>query len=81
MIEFHFLHWEIQVFFYFRYSKQCKVFILGQCIKYFLGHACSKYFNHILSISVYHMKETGWEFISQTDTAELHYKFQEEKKK
>lgn len=32
-------------------------------------------------VNLYHMKETGWEFISRTDTAELHYKFQEEKKK
>ncbi|XP_060080652.1 proteasome subunit beta type-5-like [Ylistrum balloti] len=31
-------------------------------------------------VNLYHMKETGWEFISQTDTAEIHYKFQEEKK-
>ncbi|XP_052815185.1 proteasome subunit beta type-5-like [Mya arenaria] len=30
-------------------------------------------------VNLYHMKETGWEFISRTDTAELHYKFQEEK--
>ncbi|XP_033754894.1 proteasome subunit beta type-5-like [Pecten maximus] len=31
-------------------------------------------------VNLYHMKESGWEFISQTDTAEIHYKFQEEKK-
>ena len=32
-------------------------------------------------VNLYHMKETGWEFISQTDTTEIHYKFQEEKKR
>ncbi|XP_053401873.1 proteasome subunit beta type-5-like [Mercenaria mercenaria] len=32
-------------------------------------------------VNLYHMKETGWEFISRTDTAELHYKLQDEKKK
>ncbi|XP_060563233.1 proteasome subunit beta type-5-like [Ruditapes philippinarum] len=32
-------------------------------------------------VNLYHMKETGWEFISRTDTADLHYKFQDEKKK
>lgn len=31
-------------------------------------------------VNLYHMKETGWEFISQTDTAEIHYKFMDEKK-
>ncbi|XP_052234178.1 proteasome subunit beta type-5-like [Dreissena polymorpha] len=32
-------------------------------------------------VNLYHMKETGWEFISRTDTAELHYRFQDEKLK
>ncbi|XP_062501224.1 proteasome subunit beta type-5-like [Corticium candelabrum] len=31
-------------------------------------------------VNLYHMKETGWEKISQTDVTELHYKYQEEKK-
>ncbi|CAG2211314.1 proteasome subunit beta type-5-like isoform X1 [Mytilus edulis] len=30
-------------------------------------------------VNLYHMKETGWEFISQTDVLDLHYKYQEEK--
>ena len=32
------------------------------------------------SCIVYHMKETGWEKISSTDVALLHYQYQEEKK-
>jgi len=28
--------------------------------------------------NLYHMKETGWEFISQTDVTELHYKYRAE---
>jgi 20S proteasome subunit beta 5 len=31
-------------------------------------------------VNLYHMRETGWVKISQTDVAELHYKFAEEKK-
>ena len=30
---------------------------------------------------VYHMKETGWVKVSQNDVKELHYKYQDEKKK
>ncbi|XP_071786026.1 proteasome subunit beta type-5-like [Asterias amurensis] len=30
-------------------------------------------------VNLYHMKETGWEFISQTDVKLLHYRYQEEK--
>ncbi|XP_022106646.1 proteasome subunit beta type-5-like [Acanthaster planci] len=30
-------------------------------------------------VNLYHMKETGWEFISQTDTKLLHYQYQDEK--
>lgn len=30
--------------------------------------------------NLYHMKETGWEFISQTDVTDLHYRYQDEKK-
>lgn len=29
--------------------------------------------------NLYHMKETGWEFISQTDVTDLHYKYADEK--
>jgi len=29
--------------------------------------------------NLYHMKETGWEFISQTDVTDLHYKYKAEK--
>ncbi|KAK3086665.1 hypothetical protein FSP39_021621 [Pinctada imbricata] len=32
-------------------------------------------------VNLYHMKETGWEFVSQTDVKDLHYQYQEEKKK
>ncbi|KAJ8302136.1 hypothetical protein KUTeg_021123 [Tegillarca granosa] len=32
-------------------------------------------------VNLYHMKETGWEFISRTDVLDLHYKYQDEKKK
>jgi hypothetical protein len=31
-------------------------------------------------VSVYHMKETGWVKISQTDVGELYYKYKAEKK-
>ncbi|XP_062601506.1 E3 ubiquitin-protein ligase TRIM56-like isoform X2 [Saccostrea cucullata] len=31
-------------------------------------------------VNLYHMKETGWEFISQTDVFDLHYQYQAEKK-
>ncbi|KAK3579641.1 hypothetical protein CHS0354_039013 [Potamilus streckersoni] len=30
-------------------------------------------------VNLYHMKETGWEFISRTDVADLHYRYQDEK--
>ena len=30
-------------------------------------------------VNLYHMKETGWIKVSQTDVTELHYKYQEEK--
>lgn len=30
---------------------------------------------------VYHMKESGWEFISQTDVFDLHYQYKAEKEK
>ena len=30
--------------------------------------------------AVYHMMETGWVKVSQTDVRELHYQYQEEKK-
>ncbi|KAL5022212.1 hypothetical protein ScPMuIL_001367 [Solemya velum] len=33
------------------------------------------------SVNLYHMKETGWEFISKTDVLDLHYKYQDEKAK
>lgn len=48
-----------------------------------LRHRMMMFHKHLVCslFPVYHMKETGWEFISRTDTAELHYKFQEEKKK
>ena len=29
--------------------------------------------------TVYHMKETGWEKVSSTDVAELHYQYKDEK--
>jgi len=32
-------------------------------------------------VNLYHMKQTGWEKVSQTDVTELHYKYQEEKAK
>ncbi|CAL1533278.1 unnamed protein product [Lymnaea stagnalis] len=32
-------------------------------------------------VNLYHMKQTGWEKISQTDTTELHYQYQAEKEK
>jgi 20S proteasome subunit beta 5 len=31
-------------------------------------------------VNLYHMKETGWIKVSQTDVMDLHYKYQEEKK-
>ncbi|KAI8504692.1 Proteasome subunit beta type-5 [Branchiostoma belcheri] len=31
-------------------------------------------------VNLYHMKETGWIKVSQTDVMELHYKYKEEKK-
>ena len=31
--------------------------------------------------AVYHMMETGWVKVSQTDVKELHYQYQDEKKK
>ncbi|KAF6039505.1 PSMB5 [Bugula neritina] len=30
-------------------------------------------------VNLYHMKETGWEKISQDDTVKLHYQYQDEK--
>ena len=46
MIEFHFQHWEVQVF-YLRYSKshykRCKVFILGECSFYLHSHVFLSY--------------------------------------
>jgi len=32
-------------------------------------------------VNLYHMKESGWEFISQTDVKDLHYRYREEKEK
>ena len=32
-----------------------------------------------LHLTVYHMMETGWVKVSQTDVGELHYKYREEK--
>ncbi|KAJ3398530.1 Proteasome subunit beta type-8, partial [Chytridiales sp. JEL 0842] len=29
-------------------------------------------------VSVYHVKETGWEFISRTDVFDLHYQYEAE---
>ncbi len=46
-------------------------------------------FTHTLTISllclqnlaVYHMKETGWVKVSQTDVGPLHYEYKDEKEK
>ena len=35
----------------------------------------------IFVLSVYHMKETGFEVISEEDCTELHYRYKEEKQK
>eukprot|EP00105_Crassostrea_gigas_P042745 XP_019926893.1 PREDICTED: proteasome subunit beta type-8 isoform X2 [Crassostrea gigas] len=32
-------------------------------------------------VNLYHMKESGWEFISQTDVFDLHYQYKAEKEK
>jgi len=37
------------------------------------------YYNMVSVVVVYHMKETGWEKISQDDTVKLHYQYQDEK--
>ena len=33
----------------------------------------------LCSLLVYHMMETGWVKVSQTDVRELHYQYQDEK--
>ena len=38
------------------------------------------FFFFFIIFTVYHMKETGWIKVSQTDVTELHYKYKEEMK-
>ena len=61
------------------FIKSFSARILAKAIS---GYMTPIYHNYFLVFPlVYHMRETGWIKVSQTDVTELHYKYAEEKKR